>query len=88
MTTHQCFTGITSPDVSISGSQLFIGFVSDVLFSVIDQVLLAIEIKTFREIIVEITSCYLIIKKQEKKRIFVEERRRRKKNSSKEREIF
>lgn len=87
MTTHQCFTGITSPDVSISGSQLFIGFVSDVLFSVIDQVLLAIEVKTFREIIVEITSCYLI-KKQEKKRIFVEERRRRKKNSSKEREIF
>lgn len=25
MTMHQCFTGITSPDVSISGSQLFIG---------------------------------------------------------------
>lgn len=68
--------GITSPDVSISGSQLFIGrapvSMPSVLSSVIDQLLLlAIQVKlqtsnsskTFWEIILEIT-CYIIIKKK------------------------
>lgn len=60
--------GITSPDVSISGSQLFIGrapvSMPSVLSSVIDQLLLlAIQVKIFWEIILEIT-CYIIIKKK------------------------
>lgn len=72
--------GITSPDVSISGSQLFIGrapvSMPSVLSSVIDQLLLlAIQVKTFWEIILEIT-CYIIIKKKGKKDNGVVEKRR------------
>lgn len=72
--------GITSPDVSISGSQLFIGrapvSMPSVLSSVIDQLLLlAIQVKTFWEIILEI-KCYIIIKKKGEKGNGVVEKRR------------
>lgn len=71
MTMHQCFTGITSPDVSISGSQLFIGRASS-------RCLLLFFLSCYRSGPLGDRSLrnyrrdnYLIIKKQGEKRITV-----------------
>lgn len=91
MTMHQCFTGITSPDVSISGSQLFIGRASS-------RCLLLFFLSCYRsgplgdrsgnvwEIIRR--DNYLIIKKQGEKRIIVSWRKETTVRNETERKIF